>query len=56
MTQPITTYLTHIEQNLATGDATEHTHRPALAYFLKALADDVQAINEPRRIACEALG
>ena len=31
MTQPITTYLTQIAQNLATGDATEHTHRPALA-------------------------
>jgi hypothetical protein len=54
MIQPITTYLTHIQQNLATGDATEHTHRSDLEALLESLAEDVQAINEPRRIDCGA--
>jgi hypothetical protein len=54
MTQSITSYLTQIAQNLATGDATEHTHRPALASLLESLIPAVQAINEPRRIACGA--
>ena len=54
MINPLTTYLKQIAQNLATGDATEHTHRPALARLLEDLADNVQAINEPQRIACGA--
>ena len=54
MTKPLTTYLKQMAQNLATGDATEHTHRPALARLLEELADNVQAINEPQRSACGA--
>ena len=55
MTQPLTTYLKQIAQALATGDATEHTHRSTLEMLLEALADNVQAINEPKRSACGAV-
>ena len=48
------TYLTHIEENLAAGDATEHTHRSALESLLETSAENVSAFNEPRRIACGA--
>ncbi|MBD3256770.1 MAG: N-6 DNA methylase [Candidatus Lokiarchaeota archaeon] len=47
-------YLNRIRQNRATGKATEHTHRAALAELLEALREDVRAINEPTRIACGA--
>lgn len=36
------------------GMATEHSYRPALAALLNGLADDVIAINEPKRVACGA--
>ncbi len=51
---PLRSYLRSIEQNLATGDATEHTHRSALETLIESLGDGLQAINEPRRIACGA--
>ena len=54
MDQSIRTYLDQIRQNLATGATTEHTHRPALAALLESILPSVQAINEPRRIACGA--
>ena len=54
MTKPLTTYLKQMAQNLATGDATEHTHRSPLERLLEELADNVQAINEPQRSACGA--
>jgi predicted helicase len=54
MNSAIQAYLTQIRRNLATGAATEHTHRPALAALLEALAPGVKAINEPQRIACGA--
>lgn len=54
MNQPIKAYLGQLRQSLATGATTEHTHRPALATLLESIAPDVQAINEPRRIACGA--
>ncbi len=54
MTQPTKIYLNHIKQNLNTGAATEHTHRPALAEFIESLAASIKVINEPRRIACGA--
>ena len=49
-------YLATIEASLKRGDATEHTHRPALKAMLEAVAGDpaVQAVNETRRIACGA--
>ena len=49
------TYLAAIEQALKTGQAGEHTHRPALETLLETLdGDGVDAINEPKQIACGA--
>jgi RecB family endonuclease NucS len=49
-----TTYTKALQQHLATGQATEHTYRPALAALIEALGDDVTAVNESARIACGA--
>lgn len=60
MTQaPLKTYLNAIAANIKAGNATEHTHRPALKTLLETIgvqtgAADIQAINEPQRIACGA--
>jgi hypothetical protein len=52
---PFIQYLRAIRTNLAAGDATEHTHRPALKSLLEALRTGVQAINEPKhRTDCGA--
>ena len=52
--KPTTTYLKEIEKQLATGRATEHTHRPALQRLIESLKDGITATNEPARIACGA--
>lgn len=53
--KPLKDYLDAIEAAMRRGDATEHTHRPALKTLIEALAGPgVQAVNEPRRIACGA--
>lgn len=55
MIDAIRDYLKHIEQALKAGNATEHTHRPALEALLEALGGPgTDAINEPARIACGA--
>ncbi|MHA1332151.1 MAG: type ISP restriction/modification enzyme, partial [Candidatus Hodarchaeales archaeon] len=54
MTHPITSYLNSIKDKLATGQATEHTHRPALADLFEALDENIKAVNEPTRSACGA--
>ena len=54
MPDPIKPYLKQIEAALAAGNATEHTHRPALKALVEALAPSITAINEPQRIACGA--
>ena len=48
---PLKDYLASLEASLKRGDATEHTHRPALKALLEAVVSDpaVQAVNEPRR-------
>ena len=51
---PLPEYLRQLERNLQRGDATEHTHRPALKAFLEALDDTIVATNEPRRSQCGA--
>lgn len=54
-TDAIKTYLADIEQTLKAGNATEHTHRPALKTLLEAIGgDDIRATNEPKQIACGA--
>jgi predicted helicase len=52
MSSHIQTYLQSIATQLQTGNATEHTHRPALQNLLTALLPDYRITNEPRRIAC----
>jgi predicted helicase len=47
-------YALTIEKELAAGNATEHTHRPALKALVESLATGVTATNEPRRIECGA--
>src|SRR5438270_2599543 len=47
---PLTSeYLKKIEQALAAGNATEHTHRPALKSFVESLKSGIVATNEPKR-------
>ncbi len=50
----VPTYLSKIEKALAAGNATEHTHRPALKEFLESLKPKITATNEPRREECGA--
>lgn len=46
-------YLRDLRTALTAGDATEHTHRPALKTLLEALEPGVTATNEPRQVtAC----
>ena len=48
---PLTSeYLRQIEQALAAGNATEHTHRPALKAFVESLRGGIVATNEPKRV------
>jgi predicted helicase len=47
-------YIREIRKNLEKGDSTEHTHRTALETLLEACGKDIDATNEPRRIACGA--
>lgn len=42
-------YLAELQRNLSQGDATEHTHRPALKAFLEAVESGITATNEPKR-------
>lgn len=51
---PILDYLRKLERALKRGDATEHTHRPALKELLEALDDKIVATNEPKRSECGA--
>src|ERR1051325_11050216 len=53
-TSAFTGYLSALSQNLKHGDATEHTHRPALKTLLESLAKNIVATNEPTRILCGA--
>ena len=54
MKTAITTYLNQLEINLQTGSAKEHTHRAALEILIETIAPNVNAVNEPKRIACGA--
>lgn len=51
---PFEAYLRNMENALARGDATEHTHRRALQELLEAIEPEITAVNEPRRAACGA--
>lgn len=47
-------YLEHLSQAVKAGNATEHTHRPALKQLIESLDSAITATNEPKRIACGA--
>jgi len=47
-------YCKRIESALKAGNATEHTHRPALKAFIESLDSEITATNEPKRIKCGA--
>ena len=49
-----TRYLARLAADLKAGNATEHTHRPALQTLLESSLPGIKATNEPRRIACGA--
>jgi hypothetical protein len=51
---PIDVYRREIERELQAGNATEHTHRPALKTLIESLASGVTTTNEPRRVKCGA--
>ena len=51
-TSSISIYLSEIRKNVADGNATEHTHRPALKTLLESADKGITATNEPRRILC----
>ena len=51
---PFKKYLADIGAALKQGNATEHTHRPALKTLLESLAPNLLATNEPKRIQCGA--
>ncbi len=47
-------YVCALQDSLDHGDATEHTHRPALKTLLESAYPGVVATNEPSRIECGA--
>ena len=47
-------YVRALQAAAAHGNATEHTHRPALKALLESAADGVTATNEPKRVECGA--
>jgi hypothetical protein len=51
---PIDIYRRQIQRELQAGNATEHTHRPALKSLIETLVPGVTATNEPRRGECGA--
>ena len=50
----ISDYLKKIEKAYTAGNATEHTHRPALKELMETLTAGITATNEPRRVKCGA--
>ena len=47
-------YIKNLSKALSTGDATEHTHRPALKTLIEGLVTGITATNEPKHIKCGA--
>ncbi len=47
-------YISALQENCDQGNATEHTHRPALKTLLEAALPGIIATNEPARIKCGA--
>jgi len=49
---PFAEYLSRIRKEHGAGDATEHTHRPALKTLLESAGNGITATNEPKRVLC----
>lgn len=47
-------YIAALDRSFRLGDATEHTHRPALQALLQSYATNIVATNEPQQIAGNA--
>jgi len=50
----ISDYQRETEKALASGNATEHTYRPALKTLIESLGKNIVATNEPKRVQCGA--
>jgi hypothetical protein len=50
MTDPFKTYIQTLQADLARGNASEHTHRPALKTLLESLGERLTATNEPKQV------
>ncbi len=51
---PLQTYISEITKALKEGNATEHTHRPALKKLIESLEKGITATNEPKWSECGA--
>jgi Type ISP C-terminal specificity domain/N-6 DNA Methylase len=47
-------FISRVVKTHQTGAATEHSYRPSLETLISSLADEVTALNEPKRVACGA--
>ena len=47
-------YVKELQAAVSLGNATEHTHRPALRTLLESAVDGTIATNEPKRVECGA--
>ena len=47
-------YVKELQAAVSLGNATEHTHRPALQTLLQSAVDGIVATNEPKRVECGA--
>ena len=47
-------YVRKLQAAVSQGNATEHTHRPALKELLESALDGIAATNEPKRVECGA--
>jgi hypothetical protein len=50
----VTAYLEKVRKKFATGEATEHSYRSALEELFESIAPGMEALNEPKRVACGA--
>jgi len=49
MVDELKKYLINIQTELSTGNALEHTYRPALKILIESLDNEINAVNEPSR-------
>jgi len=47
-------FISAIQKTYSTGNATEHSYRSAIEALFAGLSDDINALNEPKRVKCGA--